>query len=66
MPPTPKRTAVARPEFEATFAILKDLLRKQAPKALIVRDVPGDFHIASPTLVDRTGRPLTLALVQIK
>ena len=66
MPPTPKRTPVAPPEFEATFATLKDLLRKQAPKALVVRDVPGDFQIASPTLVDRIGRPLTLAMVQIK
>jgi hypothetical protein len=66
VPSTPKRTTVARPEFEATFATLKDVLRKQAPKALVVRDVPGDFQIASPTLVDRVGRPLTLAMVQIK
>jgi hypothetical protein len=42
------------------------VLRRQAPKALVVRDVPGDFQIASPTLVDRIGRPLTLAMVQIK
>jgi hypothetical protein len=66
MPSTPKRTTVARPEFEATFATLKDVLRRQAPKALVVRDLPGDFQIASPTLVDRIGRPLTLAMVQIK
>ena len=42
------------------------LLRKQGPNALVVRDVPGDFQIASPTLVDRVGRPLTLAMLQIK
>jgi len=66
MPSTPKRTAPSRPEFEATFATLKDVLRKHAPKALVVRDVPGDFQIASPTLVDRVGRPLTLAMLQIK
>jgi hypothetical protein len=66
VPSTPKRTKVARPEFEATFATLKDMLLKQAPKALVVRDVPGDFQIASPTLVDRVGRPLTLAMVLIK
>ena len=66
MPSPAKRTTIARPEFEATFATLKDLLRKQAPNALVVRDVPGDFQIASPTLVDRVGRPLTLAMLQIK
>ena len=32
VPSTPKRTKVARPEFEATFATLKDMLLKQAPK----------------------------------
>jgi hypothetical protein len=66
VPSTPKRTKVARPEFEATFATLKDMLLKQAPKALVVRDVPGDFQVASPTLVDRVGQPVTLAMVLVK
>jgi hypothetical protein len=66
MPSSPKRATVARPEFEATFATLRDVLRKQAPKAIVVKDAPGDFQIASPTLVDRSGRPLALAAVQIK
>jgi len=66
MASTPKRATAAGPEFEKTFATLKDMLRKQATKAIVVRDVPGDFQIASPTLVDRIGRPLTLAMVQIK
>lgn len=66
MPSSPKRTTLARPEFEATFSTLRDVLRKQAPKALVVTDAPGDFRIASPTLVDRVGRPLALAAVQIK
>jgi hypothetical protein len=66
MPSSPKRTMAARPEFEATFSTLRDVLRRQAPKAIVVTDTPGDFQIASPTLVDRKGRPLTLAAVQIK
>ena len=60
------RTPSPRPEFEATFALLRGVLRKQASKALVVKDTPGDFQIASPTLLDRSGRPLALAAVQIK
>jgi hypothetical protein len=66
MPSSPNRTTSARPEFEATFATLREVLRKQAPKALVVKDAPGDFQIASPTLVDRVGRPLALGAVQIR
>jgi hypothetical protein len=55
-----------RPEFDAAFSTLRDVLRKQAPKALVVKDAPGDFQIASPTLLDRTGRALALGAVQIK
>lgn len=66
MASSPKTTTTAASEFEATYAILRELLRTQAPQALIVKDAPGDFQIASPTLVDRRGRPLALAAVQIK
>jgi hypothetical protein len=66
MPSSSKRTPSAKPEFEATFSTLRDVLRTQAPKALVVKDMPGDFQIASPTLVDRVGRPLALGTVQIK
>ena len=66
MPSSSKRTTSARPEFEATFATLRDVLRRQAPKALVVKDTPSDFQIASQTLVDRNGRPLALGMVQIK
>jgi hypothetical protein len=66
MPSSSRRTTPARLEFEATFATLRDVLRKHAPKALVVKDAPGDFQIASPTLVDRVGRPLALGAVQIK
>jgi hypothetical protein len=65
LPPRKRPTPVS-PEFEATFATLKALLRKQVPKALVVKDAPGDFQVASPTLVDRIGRPLVLAMVQIR
>lgn len=66
MPSTSKRTTSARPDFEATFATLRDVLRKHAPKALVTKDVPGDFQVASPTLIDRIGRPLAMGAVQIK
>jgi hypothetical protein len=66
MPSSSKRTTPAKPEFEATFSVLRDVLRKHAPKALVVEDGSGDFQIASPTLVDRVGRPLALGAVQIK
>ena len=32
----------------------------------VVTDKAGDFALASPTMVDRTGRPLFAAAVQIK
>lgn len=52
--------------FARTFDALCDLLHKQAPHALVVKDAPGDFQVASPTLVDRIGRPLAMGAVQIK
>lgn len=66
MPSSSKRATPARPEFEATFSTLRDVLREHAPNALVVEDGPGDFQIASPTLVDRVGRPLAVGAVQIK
>jgi hypothetical protein len=66
MPAAHKQTAPVRPDFEATFSALKALLRAQVPKALVIKDVPGDFQVASSTRVDRSGRPLFLAAVQIK
>jgi hypothetical protein len=66
MPSSLKRKTPASPEFEEAFSTLRDVLRKNAPKALVVEDGYGDFQIASPTLVDRGGRPLALGAVQIK
>lgn len=66
MPSPSKRTTSAKPDFEATFSTLRDVLRKQIPRGLVVKDEPGDFQIASPTLVDRIGRPLAVGAVQIK
>lgn len=66
MPSSSSRATSIRPEFEATFATLRDVLRKNAPKAVVIKDAAGDFQVASPTLVDRAGRPLAMGAVQIK
>ena len=42
------------------------MLKREGKKLLVTVAKPGDFQIASPTMVDRTGRPLFCAAVQIR
>jgi hypothetical protein len=51
--------------FDATFQTLRGILQRHARKLLVVADGPGNYQVASPTLADRTGRPLFVAAVQI-
>jgi len=52
--------------FPETFRILRGLLEKHRGRMTVTADTPSDYSIASPDMVDRTGRPLFVAAVQIK
>jgi hypothetical protein len=52
--------------FHATFDALRGVLDRHCKRLLVVTDKPGDYQVASPTLKDRTGRPLFLGAVQIR
>ena len=52
--------------FPETFRILRGLLEKHRGRMIVVADTPTDYSIASPDMVDRSGRPLFVAAVQIK
>ncbi len=52
--------------FPETFRILRGLLEKHRDRMIVVADSPTDYSIASPDMVDRSGRPLFVAAVQIK
>jgi hypothetical protein len=52
--------------FAETFATLRRILERHGKQLKVIVDKPGDFQLASPTLVDRIGRPLFAAAVQIK
>jgi hypothetical protein len=64
--PTTGTDRLATSPFAATFATLRAILQRHVPPLLVVVDKPGDYQVASPTLVDRIGRPLFMAAVQIK
>ena len=52
--------------FPETFRILRGVLEKHRGRMIVVADSPTDYSIASPDMVDRSGRPLFVAAVQIK
>ena len=51
---------------ETTFDTLRGILQKHAKGLLVTVDKPGDYQVASPSLKDRTGRPLFVAAVQTR
>jgi len=53
-------------DFSTTFEALKGILERHGKRLVVAADKDGDYQIASPTLRDRTGRPLFLAAVQAK
>ncbi|MEO7274600.1 MAG: hypothetical protein ABIX28_04410 [Vicinamibacterales bacterium] len=52
--------------FPQTFRTLRGLLEKHRGRMMVVADTPVDYSIASPDMVDRSGRPVFVAAVQIK
>ena len=52
--------------FPETFRTLRAILERHRGPMLVTADTPTDYQLASPTMVDRTGRPLFAAAVQIK
>jgi hypothetical protein len=52
--------------FSETFRTLRGLLEKHRGRMTVVADTPTDYSLASPEMVDRSGRPLFVAAVQIK
>lgn len=53
-------------QFPETFAALRAILERHGKRLIVTADEPGNYQIASRTMVDRTGRPLFCAAVQIK
>jgi hypothetical protein len=51
--------------FRETFAALRAVLEPHAKELRVTIDEPGRYQLASPTMVDRVGRPLFCASVQI-
>ena len=52
--------------FPETFQTLRAILQRHRGRLLVVADTADNFALASPTMLDRTGRPLFAAAVQIK
>ena len=52
--------------FAETFLTLKRVFQQHGKSLKVLVDKPGDFQVASPTMVDRIGRPLFVGAVQIK
>lgn len=49
-----------------TFATLRQVLAAQSDELVVTVDRPGDFRVASPTMQDRIGRPLSVAGVRTR
>ena len=62
MPPKP----TAPPAFVETFASLRSVLQRHGKRLLTMVDTANDFQLSSPSMTDRSGRPLFFAAVQIK
>jgi hypothetical protein len=52
--------------FSDTFATLRSILKRHAGRLLVTADTTGEFMVASRDQVDRAGRPLAVAGVQMK
>jgi hypothetical protein len=53
-------------DLSTTFDALRALLKKNCGTAIVTVDKRGDFQVASKTMVDRIGRPLFYASVQVR
>ena len=57
----PKATA----DFAKTFDTLRGILKREGKKLLVTGDGPDGYQLSSRTMVDRIGRPMFVAAVQI-
>jgi hypothetical protein len=55
-----------RRNLSATFTTLREVLAAQSDELVVTVDRPGDFQVASPTMQDRIGRPLSVAGVRTR
>lgn len=55
-----------RADFAETFAALRAVLKKHAARLLVTTDTADNFIVSSRDKVDRAGRPLFVAGVQIR
>ena len=54
------------PALSDTFATLREILAAHSDELVVSVDRPGDFQVASPTMQDRIGRPLSVAGVRTR
>jgi len=52
--------------FVETFQTLRSILKRNGVRMKVMVDTDTEFSLASPTMTDRTGRPLFAAAVQVK
>ena len=52
--------------FVETFQTLRSILERNRGQMKVMVDTDTEFSVASPTMTDRTGRPLFAAAVQVK
>ena len=52
--------------FVETFQTLRSILERNRGQMKVMVDTDTEFSVASPTMTDRTGRPLFAAAVQVR
>ena len=52
--------------FAETFQTLRSILERHGGQMKVLADTDTEFSLASPTMTDRTGRPLFAAAVQVR
>jgi hypothetical protein len=52
--------------FAETFQTLRGILKQSGRRLKVTADTDTEFSLASPTMVDRIGRPLFAAAVQVR
>jgi hypothetical protein len=52
--------------FAETFQTLRSILERNGGQMKVLADTDTEFSLASPTMTDRTGRPLFAAAVQVR
>jgi hypothetical protein len=52
-------------QLSATFDVLRGILQRHAKQLRVMVDKSDAYQVGSPTLVDRTGKPLFVAAAQI-